>query len=236
LYISALEDGFEVQDFIVSHVQVSSKHRVHSFCFQRSTASSETVVTTKKQRKPKKNELVIALKDNQLEQYKYKKEQTRPLAKFDRAGHRSDIRALTLSFDDSLVATTSSNLLKIYHMKKHEFVRTLECGYGLCCQFLPGNNNIILVGTKTGNIEIHDLSAASLIESVKAHDGSVWSMGLTPDGRGLVSGGADKTVKIWKFVLQSIEPESENGEPEEEEKDTMMKDKMVLKPPHIPLH
>eukprot|EP01028_Stygiella_incarcerata_P000409 TRINITY_DN104_c0_g1_i1.p1 TRINITY_DN104_c0_g1~~TRINITY_DN104_c0_g1_i1.p1 ORF type:complete len:969 (-),score=295.10 TRINITY_DN104_c0_g1_i1:144-3050(-) len=226
--ISPLEDGFEVQDFIVPHVQVSSKHRVHTFCFQRSTAASETVVRTKKQRKPKKNELVLALKDNQLEQYKYKKEQTRPLAKFDRAGHRSDIRSLAISFDDSLVATTSSNLLKIYHTKKHEFVRTLECGYGLCCQFLPGNNNIVLVGTKTGEIEIHDLSAATLVESVKAHDGAVWSMSLTPDGRGLASGGADKTVKIWKFVLQSIESESEYLESQDEKKETTMKDKMNL--------
>jgi len=44
---------------------------------------------------------------------------------------------------------------------------------------------------------IYDLASASLVDTVKAHAGTLWSMHIRPDGRGLVTGGADKDVKFW---------------------------------------
>jgi len=55
----------------------------------------------------------------------------------------------------------------------------------------------IAVGTKGGEILIYDLASASLVDTVKAHAGALWSMHIRPDGRGLVTGGADKDVKFW---------------------------------------
>merc|ERR1719469_231345 len=42
-----------------------------------------------------------------------------------------------------------------------------------------------------------------MTEEVEAHSGEVWSLCLTHDKRGLVTGSSDKTVKFWNFELMS---------------------------------
>ena len=55
----------------------------------------------------------------------------------------------------------------------------------------------IAIGTKSGEILIYDLASASLVDTIKGHAGTLWSIHIRPDGRGLVTGGADKDVKFW---------------------------------------
>ncbi|KAF9975830.1 hypothetical protein BGZ73_000371 [Actinomortierella ambigua] len=116
------------------------------------------------------------------------------------AGHRSDVRAVALSSDDELLCSASNNSLKIWNTKTTQCIRTIECGYALCCAFLPGNRHVI-VGTKTGHLELFDLGSSSMIESIEAHEGAIWSLQVRPDRRGLVTGSADKDVKFWDFDL-----------------------------------
>ena len=56
----------------------------------------------------------------------------------------------------------------------------------------------IVVGTKTGEILLYDLASSSLIETIKAHTATIWSLHVRADE--LVSGSADKEVKFWEFV------------------------------------
>ena len=53
------------------------------------------------------------------------------------------------------------------------------------------------MGTKNGQIYLVDIGAASVVETIQAHEGAVWSLHLKPDHTSLVSGGADKLVKFW---------------------------------------
>lgn len=55
------------------------------------------------------------------------------------------------------------------------------------------------MGTKSGEILIYDIASSSLVESIKAHTGTVWSMHVRADAQALVSGSADKDVKFWQF-------------------------------------
>lgn len=50
-----------------------------------------------------------------------------------------------------------------------------------------------------GEILIYDLASSSLIDTIKAHTASVWSLHVKPDEKALVSGSADKDVKFWEF-------------------------------------
>ncbi|ODQ52305.1 WD domain, G-beta repeat-containing protein [Saitoella complicata NRRL Y-17804] len=121
-------------------------------------------------------------------------------------GHRSDIRALAMSSDDEMSASASNGSLKIWNIKTGACIRTFECGYALCVSFLPGDKAVV-IGTKTGELELFDVPSSALIESEKAHDGPVWSLQVHPDGKSLITGSADKQVKFWDIgVEQEIVP------------------------------
>ncbi|KAK6513742.1 hypothetical protein TWF506_008179 [Arthrobotrys conoides] len=115
-------------------------------------------------------------------------------------GHRTDVRALSLSSDDSLLASASNGSLKIWNVRTGSCVRTFECGYALCCAFLPGDK-IVVVGNKSGDLELFDLASATVIETVQAHEKEIWSLHVHPDGRSVVTGSADKSAKFWKFEI-----------------------------------
>jgi len=157
-------------------------------------------------------QLVVGTANNQLELFdvkaapqgrKSKKDETteynRSLA-VELPGHRTDIRALSISADDKMLATASNGSLKIWNIRTRSCLRTFDCGYALCCAFLPGDK-VVVVGTKSGELELFDVASATLIESVAAHDGAVWSLHVHPSGRSVVTGSADKTAKSWDFKI-----------------------------------
>ncbi len=77
----------------------------------------------------------------------------------------------------------------------------MECGYAICSTFLPGDRHVV-VGTKAGELLLYDIAASTLLATYKAHQGPVWGLHVRPDGRGLVSGSADKDVKFWDFEMR----------------------------------
>ena len=123
-------------------------------------------------------------------------------------GHRQDIRALSLSSDDQLIASASSGTLKIWNTRTTACLRTMECGYALCSTFLPGDRHVV-VGTKSGEIMLYDIAASTLLETYRAHTGPVWAIHVRPDGRGLVTGSADKDVKFFDFEMRSVGSETQ---------------------------
>ncbi|KAF5100063.1 hypothetical protein D0Z00_001400 [Geotrichum galactomycetum] len=119
----------------------------------------------------------------------------------DLPGHRTDIRALSISSDDRMVASASNGSLKVWNIRNRNCIRTFECGYALCASFLPGDA-LILVGTKEGHLSLYDVASSSLIETVEdAHPGSVWSLDVGSDGKTIVTCGSDKTVKFWEIKV-----------------------------------
>ncbi|KAI0125734.1 WD domain-containing protein [Xylariales sp. AK1849] len=157
-------------------------------------------------------QLLVGTTNNQLELYnipvkekssRVKQEDvpdyTKSLA-VDLPGHRADIRSLALSSDDKMLASASNGSLKIWNVKTQSCIRTFECGYALCCAFLPGDK-VVVVGTKAGEIELFDVASAQLLDSVTAHEGAIWSLQVHPDGRSMVSGSADKSAKFWNFQI-----------------------------------
>ncbi|XP_068122402.1 WD repeat-containing protein 3 isoform X2 [Hyperolius riggenbachi] len=115
-------------------------------------------------------------------------------------GHRSDVRTLTFSSDNIALLSASAESVKIWNRSTLQCIRTMSCQYALCSLFVPGDRHV-LVGTKTGALQLYDLSSGSELESIDAHAGALWSISLSPDQRGFATGGADKSVKFWEFEL-----------------------------------
>lgn len=189
----------EITDFFVPHVIVRTGGKVRSLDWIR-TKSSKPI------------EFILSTTNNQLEVFKVptkdktKKTKSDELPDYSRSGlvdmpgHRADIRALALSSDDRMLASASNGGLKIWNVRTTSIIRTFECGYALCCSFLPGDK-IVVVGTKSGDLELFDVASAALLDTVKAHESAVWSLQVHPDGRCLVSGSADKSAKFWNFEI-----------------------------------
>ncbi|KAJ2900614.1 hypothetical protein MKZ38_002313 [Zalerion maritima] len=116
-------------------------------------------------------------------------------------GHRSEIRSIALSSDDKMLASASNGSLKVWNVKSQSCIRTFdECGEALCCAFLPGDK-IIVVGTKSGELQLFDVASAALLDSIKAHEMAIWGMQVHPNGKSLASGSEDKTAKFWDFKI-----------------------------------
>ena len=167
------------------------------------------------------------------------------------------MRALSLSSDDSMLASTCSHQLKVWSRPQRDAwsgsnsgvgggggestpqcVRTtgLEGAFGLSVCFVPGDRHVV-VGGKDGRILLIDLGTGDILETHKpprtrtdedeedeeedeegkedvvydGHAGAVWSMDVRPDGKGMVTGGADKEVKFWDFEIVVPEGEAEGG-------------------------
>ncbi|KAL1956333.1 hypothetical protein VTO42DRAFT_7416 [Malbranchea cinnamomea] len=156
-------------------------------------------------------QLLVACNNNQLEVYNVmhgdkKKLKEKGEIDYSRTlsvempGHRTDIRSLALSSDDRMLSSASNGSLKIWNVRTQTCLRTLECGYALCSAFLPGDK-IVVVGNKNGELEVFDIAASTLLDTIKAHDGPVWALHVHPDGKSMVTGSADKTAKFWNFQV-----------------------------------
>jgi len=150
--------------------------------------------------------LLVLLGNNQVEQLSLslsdKEGEVLPNGSVDLPGHRSDARTVAFSSDNTAVVSASSESVKVWNRSSQVCVRTMACGYGLCSTFVPGDRHVVL-GTKKGTLQVFDLGSGEMTEEVEAHSGEVWSLALTHDKRGLVTGSADKTVKFWNFELMS---------------------------------
>ncbi|KAI3880040.1 hypothetical protein MKX03_003861 [Papaver bracteatum] len=144
--------------------------------------------------------LALSLNNNLLEVHSIEIETTTKTYSVELPGHRSDVRSVILSSDNTLLMSTSHNAIKIWNPSTGSCLRTIDSGYGLCGSFVPGNR-FALVGTKEGKLEIIDVGSGTCIEVVEAHGGSVRSIATLPDGSGFVTGSADHDVKFWEYVL-----------------------------------
>ncbi|KAG9317569.1 WD40-repeat-containing domain protein [Chiua virens] len=135
-------------------------------------------------------QILLALASNALEVYdipppsnsKDQPPESSRVYSLDIPGHRTDVRSLCLSSDDQILASASNGTLKLWNSPSCRATDTL-----------------LAVGTKSGDILIYDLASSALVDTVKAHSSTVWSIHLRPDERVLVSGSADKEVKFWEF-------------------------------------
>ncbi|PIN21482.1 WD40-repeat-containing subunit of the 18S rRNA processing complex [Handroanthus impetiginosus] len=140
--------------------------------------------------------LALSLNNNLLEFYSIESTSATKTSTIELQGHRSDVRSVALSSDNTLLMSTSHSTIKIWNPSTGACLRTVDSGYGLCGFFVPGNKYAI-VGTKSGTLEIIDVRSGTCVEVVEAHGGSIQSIAPTQDG--FVTGSSDQDVKFWEY-------------------------------------
>lgn len=51
---------------------------------------------------------------------------------------------------------------------------------------------------------LYELRSSTLLATVEAHAGPIWSLDLRPDGKGFITGSGDKSVKFWNFTKKVL--------------------------------
>ncbi|CCH58193.1 hypothetical protein TBLA_0A03950 [Henningerozyma blattae CBS 6284] len=156
-----------------------------------------------------KLEVVVTTNSNTIEYYSVPYEKRDPTSPtpikahtIELQGSRTDVRSIDISDDNALLATASNGELKIWNLNTKSCIRTFECGYALTCKFLPGGL-LVVVGTREGNLQLFDLASSVLLTTIEAaHEGAIWSLDVTNDGKRLVTGSADKSIKFWDFQVK----------------------------------
>lgn len=136
-----------------------------------------------------------------------------PTVLLDRPGHRTEVRTVAFSSLSDQIISASGDCLKVWHRSDVQAVATIACDYALSLIIAPGDRHAV-IGTRSGHLQLFDIVSSAMLEDILAHepdetetDTGVWSVALTHDGRGFVSGGSDKMVKFWKFELVRDEVE-----------------------------
>ncbi|KAJ5887767.1 hypothetical protein N7495_007808 [Penicillium taxi] len=198
-----------VSELFVPHVIVRTGGKIRSFDWMTLKTNSLNILAATTNNQLESYSIVLANKKNKDDD---EADYTRNLA-VDIPGHRADIRSVALSSEDRMLATASNGSLKIWNVRTGSCLRTLECGYALCTAFLPGDK-IVVVGNKNGELEVFDIASSTLLETIHAHEGPIWSLHVHPDGKSMVSGSADKSAKFWNFqVVQEEIPGTKRTTP-----------------------
>ncbi|CAN6916134.1 unnamed protein product [Brassica oleracea] len=145
--------------------------------------------------------LALSLNNNSLEFYTLKSSENEKTATIEHQGHRSDVRSVALSADNTLLMSTSHSEVKIWNPSTGSCLRTIDSGYGICSLIVP-KSKYGIVGTKSGVLEIIDIGSATKVEDVEAHGGTIWSIAPIPDDTGFVTVSADHEVKFWEYQVK----------------------------------
>lgn len=129
----------------------------------------------------------------------------------DSGGHTALILKVIFTHDGRyLVSAGNDKVIRVWDLATGNTIRTIqgEIGEGeegkIFAMALSPDNRVLavggwLAGTQENRyaIRLHDFSTGEVIALLRGHENVVLSLDFSPDGRYLVSGSADKTVRIW---------------------------------------
>ena len=120
-------------------------------------------------------------------------------------------------YHHALLLSPSSSWLHICYapelLQEPKVVRGAKAGWGACSRvilldtsgvYVTYRNNTIAIGFMFGEITIYSTITGSQVALLSGHIGFIRSLTFSSDGRLLVSGSADKTVKLWDMQTGGV--------------------------------
>jgi WD40 repeat protein len=110
------------------------------------------------------------------------------------------VERTVFSRDGSLIAGSSrDSVLRVWSVRTGELLDTLRLTAALTTFEFDSDGRHVIVGTDHGTITIYEIEGLRLVRSMDAHRGPVTALVTSSNGRVLISGGADGTIRSWHF-------------------------------------
>jgi WD40 repeat protein len=140
-------------------------------------------------------------------------------------GHPASVNALAYSPDGTQLLTgCSDGQLRLFDLAKGSLLRQIVAHKTVnrqaiyCVAFSPDGKKVVC-GSVDQSLTLHDAATGKLLQEFKAykekafpkgHQEAVLSVAFSPDGKQVVSGGMDKTIKVWNVADGSVARELVN--------------------------
>ena len=117
-------------------------------------------------------------------------------------GHNSDVNVVKWSNDLQLFASCSSDkTIRFWDIRDYKYINILSAvqyaDINDISIFSKGGDTIVAVGHTDGLVTIWDYSKQCVIKEIYQHNVAVRSVAFSPDGKYLLSGSFDSTIKIY---------------------------------------
>ncbi|KAF9482658.1 WD-repeat protein [Pholiota conissans] len=124
------------------------------------------------------------------------KSSTKPLARL--TGHQRQISHVVFSPDGKLVASAAwDNSVRLWEGRTGKFVATLRGHVGAVYRLAwSADSRLLISASKDSTLKIWDLKTFKIKNDLPGHTDEVYCVDFVADK--VVSGGRDRTVKIWK--------------------------------------
>ncbi|MHA2133399.1 MAG: WD40 repeat domain-containing protein [Candidatus Thorarchaeota archaeon] len=134
----------------------------------------------------------------------FSKENLKCLRNID--AHRTDISGLAFTSDSSkLISTSWDGESKLWNASTCELVRTIKKQKErIRSVAITPDDSRVFLGLHSGDIVSVSLEGKSKPITFKGHTDIVSSLSVDPSGRYLVSGGWDRSIRIWSLETMSL--------------------------------
>lgn len=203
-YLVVSSNDRTLELFKINKKNDSSKKHVHLLrsCKLSSKARAVCFSLDWKIKSQKSIKLLVTLNSNTVQEVILPLDAAEDLridASLDHLGHRSEVRLVKVSNDGKLVLSASDESMKLWNVNTGNCIRTIVTDVAVLSGIFTPSDSEVVLGLQSGAIYYYDLNTGDLIDSIQAHEAAINSIEIAPDGKGFITGSADKSIKFWEF-------------------------------------
>ena len=118
-------------------------------------------------------------------------------------GHEGKVYGVAWSLDDNMVASAgwdrSIKLTNIIDGQEH----AIETNSAINALVWIPETTYLAVGTESQGVQFWDTEGGKQVASIRAHDGNINNLSISPNGRLLATASGDQTIVIWDIKAQA---------------------------------